>query len=60
MGSLELLSYFWSLNTIPVVKIANFDFGGLSPFMDGRDGISHPDEMDPMDEAFQDCRIGGA
>ena len=31
MGSLELLSYFWSLNTIPVAKIANFDFGGLSP-----------------------------
>ena len=31
MGSLELLSYFWSLNTILVVKIANFDFDGLSP-----------------------------
>ena len=30
MGSLELLSYFWSLNTIWVVKIENFDFGGLS------------------------------
>ena len=30
MGSWELLSYFWSLNTIPVVKIENFDFGGLS------------------------------
>ena len=30
MGSLELLPYFWSLNTIPVVKIWNFDFGGLS------------------------------
>ena len=30
MGSLELLSYFWSLNTILVVKIGNFDFGGLS------------------------------
>ena len=30
MGSLELLSYFWSLNTILVVKIANFDFDGLS------------------------------
>ena len=31
MGSLELLSYFWSLNTILVVKIENFDFDGLSP-----------------------------
>ena len=30
MGSLELLSYFWSLNTILLVKIANFDFGGLT------------------------------
>ena len=30
MGSLELLSYFWSLNTIPVVKIWNFDFGHLT------------------------------
>ena len=30
MGSLELLSYFWSLNTIPVVKIEIFDEGGLS------------------------------
>ena len=30
MGSLELLSYFWSLNTIWVVQIGNFDFGGLS------------------------------
>ena len=30
MGSLEFLSYFWSLNTIWVVKIGNFDFGGLS------------------------------
>ena len=30
MGSLELLSYFWSLNTIPVVQISNFDLGGLS------------------------------
>ena len=29
MGSLELLSYFGSLNTIPVVKIQNFDFGHL-------------------------------
>ena len=29
MGSLELLSYFWSLNTVRLVKIANFDFGGL-------------------------------
>ena len=29
MGSLELLSYFWSLNTILVVKIRNFDFGHL-------------------------------
>ena len=31
MGSLVLLSYFWSLNTIPVVKIWHFDLGGLSP-----------------------------
>ena len=30
MGSLELLSYFWSLNTIWVVKFGNFDFDGLS------------------------------
>ena len=30
MGSLEILSYFWSLNTILVVQIENFDFGGLS------------------------------
>ena len=30
MASLELLPYFWSLNTIPVVKIWNFDFGHLS------------------------------
>ena len=30
MGSLELLSYFWLLNTIWVVKIGNFDFDGLS------------------------------
>ena len=30
MGSLELLSYFWSLNTILVVQIENFDVGGLS------------------------------
>ena len=30
MASLELLPYFWSLNTIPVVKILNFDYGHLS------------------------------
>ena len=30
MGSLVLLSYFWSLNTILVVQIEHFDFGGLS------------------------------
>ena len=30
MGSLELLSHFWSLNTILVVQLENFDFGGLS------------------------------
>ena len=30
MGSLELLPYFCSLNTIPVVKILNFDYGHLS------------------------------
>ena len=30
MGSLELLSYFWSLNTVLLVKIANFDFGVLT------------------------------
>ena len=30
MGSLELLSYFWSLDTILVVQISNFDLGGLS------------------------------
>ena len=29
MGSLELLSYFWSLNTIVFVKIENFDFDVL-------------------------------
>ena len=40
MGSLELLSYFWSLNTVLLVKIANFDFGGLTypPIPKGRDG----------------------
>ena len=30
MASLELLPIFWLLNTIPVVKIWNFDFGHLS------------------------------
>ena len=29
MGSLELLSYFWSLNTVVFVKIENFDFDVL-------------------------------
>ena len=29
MGSLVLVSNFWSLNTILLIKIANFNFGGL-------------------------------
>ena len=29
MGSLELLSYFWSLNTVVFVKIENFEFDVL-------------------------------
>ena len=39
MGSLELLSYFWSLNTIPVVKIQNFDLGHLT-YPPNKDDIS--------------------
>ena len=39
MGSLELLSYFGSLNTIPVVKIQNFDLGHLT-YPPNKDDIS--------------------
>ena len=39
MGSLELLSYFCSLNTIPAVKIQNFDLGHLTYSPIGGDKI---------------------
>ena len=54
MGSLELLSYFWSLNTILVVKIANFDFGGLSPppYMGGKLPFTHG-KIDVADKKYK-------
>ena len=50
MGPLELLSYFWSLKTILVVQIENFDFGGLS----------HPPTLEIIIENHSTLKFGSS